>query len=187
MVRPAGDRQTERRISNLTATACAVAIALGLPAVCTAAASSRDGATIVDSGSTNTVGFALNVWSDGNADVVSRTRMGTDRGTPRSFTIPSSLATTFFTDLKAARDGNATGVHCMKSASFGTSTHITWHDWQSPDLDCPAGDALTQALIRDVSAIRNAGNVQTLPHGMLGPPRLQISTPSPQPSTQPSP
>ncbi|MBV8723364.1 MAG: hypothetical protein JO277_14535 [Candidatus Eremiobacteraeota bacterium] len=166
-----------------------MALTLGLLAVCAAAAPSRDTATIVDSGSTNTAGYAIAVSSDGNSTVTPRNRMGESQSAPRSFTITTTLAAQFFADLKAARDGNATSVHCMKSASFGTSTHIAWHDWTSPDLDCPAGDALTSALIHDVDAIRAAGNVQTMlrPHAPSGPPRLLTGTPLPQATATPSP
>jgi hypothetical protein len=131
----------------------------------------------------------MNVWSDASAAVTLRTRAGEARSAAKSFTISPTLASTFFADLKAAKDGNAASVHCMKSASFGTSTHIEWHGWTSPDLDCPPGDKLMQALIRDVNAIRAAGNVQTVPYDRLpsGPPRLLNATPIPEASTAPTP
>jgi hypothetical protein len=145
----------------------AVAMTMGLLAVCAAAAPSRDGASIVDSGSTNTAAYTIKVWSDGTAEVSSK-----------SFTIAPSLAARFFADLKAARDGKAAGEHCMKSASFGTSTHVLWHGWTSPDLDCPPSDKLTSAIVNDVSAIRAAGKVTAAPlRGMFpgGPPRVIVS------------
>ena len=74
----------------------------------------------------------------------------------------------------------------MKSASFGTTTHVTWHDWKSPDLDCPSENALLSALIGDVNAIRQASGVGTLPGlgGHMqqgGPPHVEV-TPSPESS-----
>lgn len=153
---------------------------MGLLAVCAAAAPSRDGATIVDSGSTNTSGFRMDVWSDGSATVTMQNRFGTAQSEAQNFTFDQKLAKKFFSDLKAARGGNATSLHCMKSASFGTSTHVTWHGWTSPDLDCPPAGPLTQALVDDINAIRQAGNIQTLPfhHVPLGPPRV-IGSPEP--------
>ena len=140
---------------------------MGLLAVCAAAAPSRDGASIVDSGSTNTAGYTIRVWSDGTAAVGAK-----------SFTFSPSLATKFFADLKAARGGDAQAEHCMKSASFGTSTHVHWHGWTSPDLDCPPGDKLTSAVLSDVNAIRAAGKVNAAPlRGVFpgGPPRVIVS------------
>lgn len=148
---------------------------MGLLAVCAAAAPLRDGASIVDSGSTNTAGYTIDVWTDGSAAVAYQNRTGADA--KKSFTISSALTTRFFSDLKAARDGSAPAAHCMKSASFGTSTHVRWHDWVSPDLDCPAGDKLTAALVNDVNAIRSAGKTTAAPlRGFPGgPPHLVVS------------
>jgi hypothetical protein len=155
----------------------AVAIALGLLAVCTAAAPSRDGATIVDSGSTNTAGYTIDVWSDGSASMTYQNRLNDVQPASTSFTISSALAKRFFADVKAARNANAAVEHCMKSASFGTATHVRWHGWTSPDLDCPPDDKASTALVDDVGAIRKAGNVGAAPlRGFPGgPPRIIVS------------
>ena len=154
----------------------------GLLAVCAAAAlsvsTSKDGASIVDSGSTNTGGYTIHVWSDGTAAVTYQN--GADTApSPKSFTFSPSVAARFFADLKAARGGKAHAERCMKSASFGTSTHVYWHGWSSPDLDCPPGDPLTSAILKDVNAIRSAGKVTAAPlHGGMfpgGPPRVIVS------------
>lgn len=145
-----------------------MAMTMGLLAAHAAAAPSRDGASIVDSGSTNTSGYTIKVWSDGNAATSSK-----------PFEISPSLTARFFADLKAARDGHARAQLCMKSASFGTSTHVHWHGWTSPDLDCPPGDKLTSAILSDVNAIRAAGHVTAAPlRGRMfpgGPPRVIVS------------
>lgn len=156
-------------------TAFAAAMATGLLALCAAAAPSHDGASIVDSGSTNTAGYTVNVWSDGTADVTYQNRTGA--AAEKSFTISSSLASRFFADLKAARKSTAPAAHCMKSASFGTSTHVHWHGWISPDLDCPPDDTLTTALVNDVGSIRSAGNISGAPLRAFpgGPPRVIVS------------
>lgn len=150
---------------------------MGLLAVCAAAAPSvpsqpKDGASIVNSGSTNTAGYTIDVWSDGSAAVAYQNRTA-----KKSFTISPALARQFFTDLKAARAGNPTAAHCMKSASFGTATHVRWHGWTSPDLDCPPNDKLTTALANDVGSIRSAGNVTGAPLRAFpgGPPRVIVS------------
>ena len=134
--------------------------------------------SIADSGSTNAAGYTIDVWSDGTASVEYQNRTST-AASARSFTFSPSVALRFFADLKAARAGNAHAQPCMKSASFGTSTHVRWHGWLSPDLDCPPGDKLTSAILDDVNAIRAAGKVTAVPlrGGSFpgGPPRVIVS------------
>lgn len=123
------------------------------------------------------MGYKIDVWSDGSAQIELQSRMSAVHGSPKAFSISSSVATRFFADLKAARNGNAVGTPCMKSASFGTWTHVTWHGWISPDLDCPAGNGLMVSLVSDVNAIRSASGVQTmqLHRPLLGPPHVEVS------------
>lgn len=151
---------------------------IGLLAAAAAAAPSRDGASIVDSGSTNTAGYTIDVWSDGTASVTYQNRTSAAAST-KSFTFSPTVALRFFADLRAARAGKAQAQPCMKSASFGTSTHVRWHGWVSADLDCPPGDKLTSAVLDDVNAIRAAGKVTAIPlrGGMFpgGPPRAIVS------------
>jgi hypothetical protein len=146
-------------------------------AIVVAAAPSRDGAVIVNSGSTNASGYKIELWSDGSGIVTLQNRLGTEQSPPKAFAISLSVARRFFADLKAARDGNAKSEPCMKSASFGTSTHAQWHGWNSPDLDCPAGDALAGALVADVDAVRAASGVETMPlhRPVLLPPHVEAS------------
>lgn len=164
--------------------AVAALVALVVPAV-SAASAQRDGAVIVDSGSTNTSGYRIEVWSDGNATIVLQNR-GVTRSAPKPFTIAPAVAAQFFASLKAARTANVSTLPCMKSASFGTTTRITWHDWTSPDLDCPSDHAVLDALIASLNKIRAASGIGTLPgvgHGAGGGPiRVQ---PSPLPSESP--
>lgn len=126
------------------------------------AASPLDSATIVDSGSTNANGYTIHVTSDGNASVEYQPRGGSPIGTPKRFTVPAATTARFFADLGAARKGNMATVPCMKSVSFGTTLKVTWQGWTSPDLTCPPKDALGEALVSDVAAIRNAGGVDPL-------------------------
>lgn len=126
------------------------------------AASPPDTATIVDSGSTNANGYTIHVASDGNASVTYAPRGGSPIGTPKPFTVPAATTARFFADLAAARKANAQTVPCMKPVSFGTTLKVTWQDWTSPDLTCPPKDALGEALVSDVAAIRHAGDVDPL-------------------------
>jgi len=127
------------------------------------AAAPLDSAVIVDSGSTNAYGYTIDVSSDGKGSVTLQTRGGPAAKTPKAFTIPAATTETFFKDVAAAKKSNAATVPCMKSASFGSSIHVSWQGWTSPDLTCPPKDSLGEALIADVDAIRHAAGVTDLP------------------------
>lgn len=124
-----------------------------------AAQTQRDGAVIVNSGSTNTAPYSITVWSDATAKTSVR------GGMPATRTIPPALSNRFFGDLRAARANGSPPAHCMKSASFGTTTIVTWHGWHSPDLQCPPYSASVGALAADVRSIEAAAGIQAMtPH-----------------------
>jgi hypothetical protein len=167
--------------------AIAASFALGAFAAC--AAAEPDGATIVNSGSTNFTGYTIDVRSDGSATAQVSNRGVSAASTPKPFALDAAMAKQFFADLAAARTGKAITEPCMKSASFGTTTRVTWHDWTSPDLTCPAGNAAGAALIHDVQAIAAASGVSTGPRRGLGPLMHQpqgLSPNTPEPSPTPS-
>ena len=126
-------------------------------------AAPSDNAVIVNSGSTNSYGYRIEVSPDGKASVSMQERGGAAVGTPKPFAVEASTATKFFADLAAARKGNVQTVPCMKSASFGSSTHVLWQGWTSPDLTCPPKDSLGDALVTDVEAIRKASGISESP------------------------
>ena len=132
-----------------------------------AAQAQRDGATIRNSGSTNTAPYAITLWSDGTASV------SVQDGAPRTVIIPREVSERFFTDVKAARDENAPPQHCMKSASFGTRTTVAWHGWTSPDLQCPPLGANIGALASDVRAIQGVAGLVGPLHRIGLPPSLR--------------
>ncbi len=174
--RPAGERRAAwpARSAVVLALALLGRFAFAGPAD----AAPRDNAVIVDSGSTNTLGYKIEVWSDGSASVTPQNKAGIAQGAVKTFTVSAATASKFFADLQAARSGNATGSGCIKSASFGTATHVTWQGWTSPDLDCPPLNALVAALVHDVGEIRQASGVSS--QVMHGP----VMVPQPAP-TQP--
>jgi len=159
-----------------------VSLALGLLATGVAAVPARDSATIHNSGSTNFAGYSIEVWSDGAATVSSSNRMGDQLSTPKPFTYGAKAASQFFTDLAAARAAAAGLTQpCMKSASFGSTTRVTWHDWTSPDLSCPPGNAAGAALVRDVDAVTQASGITATPQ-RSGPIMHRASPATPEPS-----
>lgn len=127
------------------------------------AAAPPDNAVIVNSGSTNSYGYTITVWSDGHATATLQEHGGSAVATPKPFTLSAAMTARFFSDLAAARKGNLTTAACMKSVSFGTSTHITWQGWVSPDLSCPPNEALGKALVADLDAIRQTAGISTMP------------------------
>jgi hypothetical protein len=105
-----------------------------------------DVARIERSPSTNTVGWSIAVGRDGKATVVSG-------GGFRAVTLQQPLATKLYADLeRAAFLAELPSGHCMKSASFGTTTIIAYRGQRTPDLQC-ALDAPGQALNADAEAI----------------------------------
>jgi hypothetical protein len=134
------------------------------------AATSRDSAVILNSGSTNTMGFKLTLWSDGNGSVTLQNRGGTPSQKPKSFQVSATTTARFFSDLVTARKENAPPIPCMKSASFSSTTRVTWQGWTSPDLECPQKTAAGEALVKDVQAIRQAAGIESTPlHGLNTP------------------
>ena len=125
---------------------------LTLPAVALAAPA-LDGGVISTSRSTNSQGFTIKVWADGHA-LLSR------QGSPdKAVSLDASLAVKFLNDAKAARANPGEISHCMKSASFGTTTTVLWHEWQSPDLQCPPFSSSVGSLARETRAIQAAADV----------------------------
>lgn len=129
-------------VPNLRSAALTLLAVLAIPQVASAHARQLDGATIVNSGSTNTAGWSIELRSDGSASVDSR-----------AFSLPPNLTAKFFSDIAAARDAHAAGRACMKSVSFGTRLNVTWHEWTSPDLSCPAASPSLASLANDVTQI----------------------------------
>ncbi|MFN2449789.1 MAG: hypothetical protein ABR508_08350 [Candidatus Baltobacteraceae bacterium] len=144
------------------AAAAAVSLASGGP----------DGAILVNSGSTNTPGYTIKVWSDGRAVAAA--------GMTRA---PRDVVARLFADLRAAkRAGSANEAKtCMKSASFGSSTVARYHGWSSDDLECPGNDPLTA----DAHALAAAVQPVTLHRRLPNEIRRPEASPAAQPSASP--
>jgi hypothetical protein len=136
---------------------CVAAVALAASLV---GAAPLDSAVIVDSGSTNTAGYRVEVRSDGSATVSVQQNRNASPGPATPFHVSADTAKKLFADLAAARSESALTVPCMKSASFGSTVKVTWQGWTSSDLTCPPKDSVGQSLIDDVSTIRQASGVK---------------------------
>ena len=130
-----------------------LAFLLSLATALASAAPQSDGALITNSGSTNTMGYVIKVWSNGGAEITMRGMA------PRAFNLDDDVAARFFADVKAARSNPGSPQHCMKSASFGTSTSVAWHGWSSADLQCPPFTEPVGLLAQDVKLIQQAANI----------------------------
>ena len=116
-----------------------------------------DGATLLNSGSTNSAPYRIALHADGTAVV------SVEGHTPETHTISAATAAAFFAHLKAALPLVKTPGACMKSASFGTSTSVLYHGNQSGDLSCPQSTH-DRTLQADASAIAHEiGIPQFLP------------------------
>lgn len=137
-----------------------------------------DGAHILNSGSTNTAAYEILVWSDGNTRTISKSATVNVRITP-------IFARKFLNDAKKARAGTAAGEPCMKSASFGSRTTVTYHGWTSPDVSCPSQDALAAigADAAEIARLTSAGGPRRITLPPNEPRRLPESTPTPTPTS----
>ncbi|HKV38815.1 MAG TPA: hypothetical protein VJX67_06355 [Blastocatellia bacterium] len=146
----------------LTTVLLAVVLAGGLGGRHVSAARQRS-AEIINSGSTNSGGYRMVVCESG--------RVKYEPGKPPHVMGPrnsemnkevevdvgTKLTTKLFEDLdQAAPLSRLPVVHCIKSASFGTTTVVSVGRERSPDLSCPGADHRMEALYKDVEAILGA-------------------------------
>jgi hypothetical protein len=127
---------------------------LALPLLAAAAMAADQGsdvATIVNSGSTNTRGYMIQVSRAGTATVDAH-----DGDATRQANVEPELASRLFGALDAAKPLDALASrHCMKSVSFGYSIRIRYGGVSSPDLTC-AGDDRSQQLAALASEVAQA-------------------------------
>lgn len=141
----------------------------------------KDAAVILDTGSTNTLGYRIVVQRSGAAEYISGSRRAKVEVAP-------SLAAQFFKDAQAAMPLTAQGASdCMKSSSFGSSLFVWWKGSRSGDLTCGASAVANDAL-KIAQAIGMSTSVRTplvRPIPMLtNEPRRPLP---PQPMPSPSP
>jgi hypothetical protein len=120
-----------------------------------AGAAVLDGMRVIDSGSTNAAGWAIDLRSNGSATV-------SEQNAPdRTVKISANLTRRMFDDTAALRKTGARGRSCMKSVSFGTRRTVAWHGWTSQDLACPSASPQAAALTADVSELASDAQIAT--------------------------
>jgi hypothetical protein len=105
-------------------------------------------ATIINSGSTNTCPYRIDVQDNGHVNYQVCDRSGHQEISP-------SLAAQFFNDLNVAAPLNELPfIRCQKSISFGSTTVISYAGTRSPDLSCPSLNVYVFHLYDDIETIR---------------------------------
>lgn len=89
-------------------------------------------ATISVSSSTNTAAYTIVLQTSGSA-------VATQNGVSTSGTVTSSVTAQFFADLaqNSPIDNVQTNNGCTKSASYGTTTQLTYMGYTTGDISCP--------------------------------------------------
>jgi hypothetical protein len=136
-------------------------LAMVIPLMATSPPGESETATIVNSGSTNRPGFRITIDRSGAAELTVSPRKfglpGPERELPETIQRTLSRATVdrFFADLATARPfASLPPLHCMKSASFGSTMTVAFGGEQTPDLSCEdGGNAAIRDLIRDANEI----------------------------------
>ena len=160
---PFSERSSLPRLLALTVAGLLLA---ALPAVAKPKAAPVQTAVIMNTGSTNTQGYQIQVASDGGAAFSTGSiNQAEVTGQPVVHYKSGSVkdASKLFHDLNAAMPLTSLPVrHGMRSASFGTRVTITYKGQQSPDLTF-ASDPRTVALKADIDAITKALHVGNAP------------------------
>ena len=138
---PGRRSQTPMRLGMLCATLWM------LMAVGGASATGNDRALIVDSGSTNTLGYQIEVDRAGKAVIEA------ENGRPlRTVTLNRDLVVRFFAALDADAPLNSLPRPlCGKSRSFGYTIVIHYQGETSPDLTCRVSDATLARLAHNIA------------------------------------
>ncbi len=132
---------------------------LGLLMVAAPWVMAADSAVIVNSGSTNTPGFRIEITPAGEATFTPKPRRP---GQPSQYEtqrvtrqVPPALVKRFFASLDAGKPlSSLPHQRCMKSASFGFTLVVESGDEQTPDLSCGnQQDSRTRALATSASDI----------------------------------
>lgn len=114
-------------------------------------------AVIVNSGSTNTIGYRIYVSPSGQVNYVDGEGSGKGK-------LSDKLTKRFFKHLNAAQPLSSLSVgSCVKSASFGTTTTVSIGSERSQDISCP-GDDQSENLDSDVNAITHIIGVKNVPN-----------------------
>jgi hypothetical protein len=116
---------------------------------------------IVNSGSTNTLGFTLTLARNGTATL--------EQGdTTEQKQLSEAMVASFFATLRAAGPLDALPeTRRIKSASFGTTTRIFFGGKVSPDISSPSPNTRVQELANKAIAVLAAAGARVIPRPTL--------------------
>jgi hypothetical protein len=139
-------------------------------AAATAPAWGPEDAVIRNSGSTNAAGYTIVVHRDGSAEI-------DQGGVAEHATLARPQTEWLFAKLQAdAPISNLVSAHCMRSMSFGSTTHVTYRGATTGDLGCTF-DPAARELKRTVDVVTaQLGVTQRFRRPIL---RFQPPTPPP--------
>jgi hypothetical protein len=145
--------------TGLAVTTMVIALCAGSLRMAASPPAADDLAVLVNSGSTNTMGFRIVVERSGDAECTATARRAgsqpNDRVESMRQHVPNTLVQRLYSDLEKAKPfASLPRRLCMKSASFGTTLTIEFGGDKTPDLNCGSGyDSNLEALIRDANEI----------------------------------
>jgi len=121
--------------------------------------------SIVNSGSTNTAGYVIELqrngiakWTVGRRFLPGLSSTSSSSTAQMSMRLSSILTNRVFRALQRSMPlTQFPEIDCIKSASFGPTTHVIFNGQQSPDISCPQTDnrliALSKAVFDVISAL----------------------------------
>ncbi len=124
---------------------------------------------IINSGSTNTAGYVIELQRNGLVKwtvarrirpVLSTTPSATT--TQNNIRLPTLLANNIFQAIENASPFTQYApIFCGKSVSFGTTLHVTYNGQQTPDLSCPLQDERLVVLSKYIHELITDLNINT--------------------------
>ena len=128
---------------------------------------------IVDSGSSNTAGYTIQLQQNGTVTWTIRHRSHamifttatgpTITSTQMNIQFLPVLVENVFENVRRALPFNQYPTRfCIKSVSFGTSLNIFYQEQQSPDLNCPLEDSRLISLNKAAREIISVLHINTL-------------------------
>jgi len=125
----------------------------------------NDEVIVDNSGSSNFSGYRVIIDADGQVSVMSRGRNSRNTAFQNGqYTLPVGEVKKLVSDLEAVMPlSGLESIGCAKSASFGTSTFVTFKDQTSPDIQCVKGQDFIKDIADIMQAIPRAQNGVKLP------------------------
>ena len=122
---------------------------------------------IVNSGSSNTAGYVIELLEDGTVTLTVAPRrqpiLSSTQSNPTRASISPDLVNQLRQSVEQALPFDQyTSRFCIKSVSFGTALHLIYQNQQSPDLNCPLEDGRLVSLNKVVREVISVLHINTL-------------------------